>query len=92
MVVFYVLCLLYVLSTASVVCDLLIIIISESELYSQVSNNPICYLKIFFLSVMQNPVSWQNFFDSAPMYIGSMWAQAILSSFCDVIAQFILVR
>ena len=48
MVVFYVLCLLYVLSTASVVCDLLIIIISESELYSQVSNNPICYLKIFF--------------------------------------------
>ena len=48
MILFYVLCLLYVLSTASVVCDLLNIILG---LYMEVSNNPICNLKnMFFIS------------------------------------------
>ena len=44
-IIFYALCLLYVLSTASVVCDLLVYII-------QLSNNFICKY-IIFLSVIQ---------------------------------------
>ena len=48
MIVFYVLCLLFVLSTASVVCDLLNTIL---DLYMEVSKNPICNLKnMFFIS------------------------------------------
>ena len=48
MILFYVLCLLYVLSTAAVVCDLLTIIL---EMYIDVSNNSICNWKnMFFIS------------------------------------------
>ena len=48
-VVFYVLCLLYVLSTATVVCDLLNIIFT---FYLNVSDNSICNLKniVFIIS------------------------------------------
>ena len=46
MMFFYVLCLLYVLSTATVVCDLLTIILA---LYLEVSNNSICNLKNIFI-------------------------------------------
>ena len=51
MIVFYVLCLLFVLSTASVVCDLLDMVLylyfANGGNYG-VSNNPICNLKNFF--------------------------------------------
>ena len=48
MIVFYVLCLLYVLSTATVVCDLLLSILG---IYFDVSNNSIRNLKnMFFIS------------------------------------------
>ena len=48
MILFYVLCLLYVLSTAAVVCDLLTIIL---EMYIDVSKNSICNWKnMFFIS------------------------------------------
>ena len=48
MIIFYVLCLLYVLSTATMVCDLLGDIFG---LYAGVSNNSICNLKnMFFIS------------------------------------------
>ena len=67
MILFYILCLLYVLSTASVVCDFLNIIF---EWYYEVSNNPICNLKnMLFLSVMQNALLHQQFIDSDLMYI-----------------------
>ena len=48
MIVFYVLCLLFVLSTASVVCDLLNIILYLYINNNEVSNNPICNLKNMF--------------------------------------------
>ena len=90
MIVFYVLCLLYVLSTASVICDLLNIIL---YLYMEVSNNPICNWKnMFFLSVMQDALTLQQDIDIESMYFPTQIAQVILSGCCDVIAQFILVR
>ena len=46
-IVFYLLCLLYVLSTATVVCDLLSATVAYSSQY-KVSNNLICNLKNMF--------------------------------------------
>ena len=89
MIVFYVLCLLFVLSTASVVCDLLNIIL---YLYMEVSKNPICNLKIFFLKSVLQYISLQQYFDIQSMYFRIEIAQVILTGCCDVIAQFILVR
>ena len=90
MIVFYVLCLLFVLSTASVVCDLLNIIL---VLDSDVSNNPICNLKnLFFLSVMQNPQSSQQYSDIILVVERLQNIQMALAGCCDVMAQFILVR
>ena len=59
MIIFYVLCLLYVLSTATVVCDLVNIILG---LYLDVSNNPICNLNIYFYQFYRNishSLDWQ---------------------------------
>ena len=89
MIVFYVLCLLYVLSTASVVCDLLNTILT---LYFEVSNNPICNLKNMIFTVMQYAASYQQYIDIESMFIRTSIAQIILSGCCDVIAQSILVR
>ena len=53
-IVFYALCLLYVLSTATVVCDLALYVVSRigPDALVVVSNNSVCNLKSIFLSVM----------------------------------------
>ena len=93
MIIFYVLCLLtllYVLSTATVVGDLLRLILA---IYRAVSNNSICNLKnIVFLSVMQYALSLQLEIDMESMLFRLFLVQITIAGICDVIAQFILVR
>ena len=89
MMVFYVLCLLYVLSTATVVCDFLNLIFT---IYLDVSKNSICNLKNMFLSVMQNALSPQLAIDIASMYYRLTLVQYTVAGCCDLIAQFIMVR
>ena len=86
-IVFYALCLLYVLSTATIVSDLVNVIL-------QVSNNPICKNNQF-LSVVQwriSTLSLQLQNDSEPMMFRIYIIQSIVTSGCDFIAQCILVR
>ena len=81
-IIFYALCLLYVLSTATVVSDLLAAII-------QVSNDSICKI-IIFLSVMQMstlPVQLQQ-----SMLFSITIVQTTSNGCCDFIAQCTLVR
>ena len=87
-IVFYALCVLYILSTASVVVDLLAFTLT-------VSNNSISK-NIIFLSVMQLytglntlPVQVQLDLDSMLFRIGIV--QIVLFGCCDVIGQCILV-
>ena len=62
-------------------------------LYADVSNNPICNLKnLFFLSVMQNPQSSQQYSDIILVVECLQNIQMALAGCCDVMAQFILVR
>ena len=90
-IVFYVLCLLYVLSTATIVSDLVALIL-------EVSN--ISFVRIsFFLSV----VHWQWYFitlsesghqlqtDPRPVLFRLMIVQSTASGWCDFIAQCIIV-
>ena len=88
MIIFYVLCLLYVLSTATVVCDLLNTLIA-----SDVSNNSLCNLKnAVSLSVLQDALSLQLQIDIESMYYHLLFVRKTVTGCCDVIAQFILVR
>ena len=89
MIIFYVLCLLFVLSTATVVCDLLYIIVLG--IYLDVSDNSICNLNIFYLSVVQEAQSPQLQIDMQSMLFRVHFLQITVDSCCDVIAQFILV-
>ena len=86
---FYTLCLLYVLSTATVVSDLVIDIF-------QVSNNLICK-NIHFLSVVQWHINTLSFqpelqIDLLPMLSHLSIFQRIVIGCCDFIAQCVLVR
>ena len=84
---FYALCLLYVLSTASVVSDLVVAIL-------QVSNNPVCK-NINFLSAVQFHISipsLQPQIDSQSILFHLSIFQIIAIGCCDFIAQCILVR
>ena len=89
MILFYILCLLYVLSTATIISDLLAVMF---DLYYSVSNNSICSKKnIVFLFIMQGALSPQLGIEMALSYYRIQPVQATLSGLCDVIAQFILV-
>ena len=83
---FYTLCLLYVLSTASILSDLVVAIL-------QVSDNPICK-NVKFLSVVQLHIGTlsQLQIDLIPMLSHLSIFQKIASGCCDFIAQCILVR
>ena len=80
-IIFYALCVLYVLSTVNIVLDLVMAIIQ------QVSNNPICKNIIFFF----NSVVQKNFSaESTQIYITIL--QTTVNGCCDFLAQCILVR
>ena len=86
-IVFYALCLLYVLSTATIVSDVINVIL-------KVSNNPICK-NINFLSVqwrIGSTLSLQFEMDIQSIYFRLSIVQAIAVGGCDFIAQCILVR
>ena len=87
-IIFYALCLVYILSTANVIADLLNYTLGVSN--SSISKN------ITFLSVMQLylgfdtlPVQLQLDLDSILFRIGI--SQVVLSGCCDIIGQSILV-
>ena len=84
---FYTLCLLYVLSTVSVVSDIVVAIL-------QVSNNPICKNINFLLSVVQwhSTLSFQLQIDLLPILSHFSIFQVIVIGCCNFIAQCILVR
>ena len=77
-IIFYALCVLYILSTVNVVLDLANFIIQL------VSNNPICKNIIFSNSVMQKNFGLES------IYIGIL--QTTVNGCCDFLAQCILVR
>ena len=86
-IIFYALCLLYILSTATVVSDLLAIIDSD------VSNNSICKNNIYLL-VMLMPLYTllvQLHIDLQSILFGVAIVQITLSGCCDLIAQCTLV-
>ena len=86
-VVFYILCLLYIFSGATVVCDLLAYIFG-------VSNNPICK-NIFLSSVVQlrmQALSLQFQIDLTPIYNRIKVVQDTVNACCDFISQSIIVR
>jgi hypothetical protein len=81
-ILFYVLCLLYVLSMATVISDLL-------QCIAAVSNNSI--RKIIIIQMRIGALSqYQNYSQSTIRYSGIV--QAIANGSCDFIAQCILVR
>ena len=82
-IVFYVLCLLYVLSMASVVSDLLGIIL-------EVSNNSM--YKIIIMQMRIDALSPQLQIDSQSMIYHTAIVQIVANGSCDLIAQCILVR
>jgi hypothetical protein len=86
-IIFYALCLLYVLSTVNVVVDLF------NYIFILVSNNSICK-NIIFLSVMQaysNSLSLIDLESLARIFRNAI-IQTTASSCCDFLAQCILVR
>ena len=89
LVLFYAVCLLYILSIATFVGDLVALIL-------QVSNNSICKNTIFLSeSVVQTraeTLSPQLQTDSQPMIFRILIVQAIASGCCDFLTQCILVR
>ena len=89
-IIFYTLCLLYVLSTATVVSDLLNYLVIDSD----VSNNSICkniiYLLVMLIHLNTLPVQLQIDLQSTLFRI--VIVQTTVSSFCDFIAQCTLVR
>ena len=86
-IIFYALCLLYILSTATIVSDLLVFII-------EVSNNSICK-NIIFLSVMQWRLSTLPIQLRIDLQSIIFWVSIVhttLYGCCDFIAQCTLVR
>ena len=84
---FYALCLLYILSTVDFVSDALTLILA-------VSNNSICK-NIFLLSVAQSRIralSLQHQVGSKHILFRLFTIQTIASGCCDFIAQCIIVR
>ena len=87
-IVFYAICLLYVLSTASFVCDLVALIL-------YVSKNPICKITVFLLPVVQTRIgilSLQLRIDSLPTLFHISIIQITANGCCDFLAQCILVH
>ena len=81
-IVFYALCILYILSTVNFVADFANLVLDE------VSNNSICNLKnLVFLSVVQF-----DFIFTITSTIDIGYVQIIVSGCCDFIAQSIIVR
>ena len=86
-IVFYALCLLYILSTATVVCDLLVYIVEVSNKSTSKNN--------FFLSLMQMristlPVQLQD--DSQSLLTRISFVEITVNGCSDFIAQCTLVR
>jgi hypothetical protein len=89
-IIFYALCLLYVLSTTSAVVDLVAII--QFILASvEVSNNSICK-NIIFLSVVQTYPNSQSQIDAESYQFHLQIIQTTVNGCCDFLAQCILVR
>jgi hypothetical protein len=87
-ILFYALCLLYVLSTVTFIGDLVTLIL-------EVSNNSICKNIIFFKSIVQSRIrtlSPQLQIDSQPTIFRLSIVQTTVSGCCDFIAQCIIVR
>ena len=86
-ILFYALCLLYVLSTATIVSDLVAFIL-------EVSNNSICKNFIFLSSVQSRirTLSPQLQIDLQPIFLRLLIVQTIATGCCDFLAQCILVR
>jgi hypothetical protein len=84
--VFYVLCLLYVLSMASIASDLL----GSILVVVKVSNNSICKIIIMQMRIGALLPQLQNY--SQPMLFHVQIVSIVASGFCDFIAQCILVR
>jgi hypothetical protein len=82
-IVFYVLCLLYVLSMATVVCDLLSFTLG-------VSNNSICKIIIMLMCIGALSPQMQN--ASQSILFRMSIVQTLVTGSCDFIAQCILVR
>ena len=91
--VFYALCLLYILSTASVVSDLLQVILVNIDSLG-ISNNSICKNIISLLAMLMHlttlPVQLQNDLQSVLFRI--VVIQQTVNGCCDFIAQCTLVR
>jgi hypothetical protein len=85
-ILFYAVCLLYVLSTVAVIVDLLSIILTL------VSNNSICKNIIFFISVVQAYSNSLSPIDIESLQFHIAIIQNIASGCCDFLAQCILVR
>ena len=87
-IIFYALCLLYILSTVTITSDLLGLII-------EVSNNFICK-HIIFLSVVQEKETRVLSFELHPVwqsvYFRDSIVQMTVDGFCDFIAQSTLVH
>ena len=85
-ILFYALCVLFVLSAATLVCDMVAFVL-------EVSNNVVCKNTIF-LSVVQSRIrtlSLQLQIDSQPMLYRLSNVQSTASGCCDFLAQCILV-
>ena len=88
-IIFYAVCLLYVLSTATFVSDLVAFILDVS------ANNSICKNTIFFISFVQTrftTLSPRLRIDSLPMLFHISIIQTTANGCCDFLAQCILVR
>ena len=86
-IIFYALCVLYVLSTVNAVLDLLAVMIET------VSNNSICTKNIiFFNSVVQMNTDIQQITGAKPLIFHITILQITINGCCDFLAQCILVR
>ena len=84
-IVFYAICLLYVLSTVNFVCDLVALILL-------VSNNSVCSKNIHFLSAVQTDSESPNILSVSTLLYSIGNVQTAASGSCDFLAQCILVR
>ena len=82
---FYAVCLLYVLSAASFVSDLLALIL-------EVSNNSFCKNTIFLLVAQTRALLYPLQIDSGPILFRVLLLQTTANGCCDFLAQCILVR
>ena len=88
-IVFYVLCVLYVLSTATVVCNWLTVVLDVSNFFQMICKNIIFYQ---YMQMRTIGLSLQLQLDADPM-LSRLWTiQVTVSGCCDFIAQCIIVR